>query len=142
MTLRFFSILILVLIVSIQQAFSLTCNDCNTLATSECLDKFTTSHSTDCEDTDNKCIKYKTVSQMADKGSMWGGKSEASAVTRGCYESDEDDGCVTERIPGGYTITCVCSGDDCNAAPRQMLSQSLVILCLFFGVFLSTIFSN
>lgn len=120
----------------------MTCHDCNTLATSECLDKFETSHSTDCEETDNKCAKYKTVSVLADRGSMWGDKSYASAVTRGCLQSDVDDGCITQRITGGYAITCICSGDDCNAAIEQQFSQSLLLFCLIISVIVITIFAH
>ncbi|GAB1608621.1 uncharacterized protein LOC115214309, partial [Argonauta hians] len=115
--------------------FGLNCHQCTTLGTSDCLDDGKPKDmSGECEG-ENKCVKYKTAAIMHDSGSVWSDNTEVSAVTRGCLETDEKDGCVRKIIHGGYHVTCICSGDDCNAAPIHSLayvalSVSVILTCL------------
>ncbi|XP_029639341.1 uncharacterized protein LOC115214309 [Octopus sinensis] len=128
------SLKFLLIVLLINRASSLTCHMCTTLGTSDCLDKFTEPQSGDCEEGENKCVKYKTYAVMRDTGSMWSENTVVSAVTRGCIETDEKDSCRRTIIHGGYHDLCICSGDDCNAASAK--STHFFLLFYFTLTFL------
>lgn len=120
----------------------LECFDCAAKDDPICLDPFSEVANADgtseCGPKDTHCIKFKTVSFLADSGFITGKDRVATVVSRMCVRRDGySDGCVALESDGGFLFTCLCSTDFCNSAIATLPNMVVLMVAVLVSLWMS-----
>ncbi|XP_060064527.1 uncharacterized protein LOC132544892 isoform X2 [Ylistrum balloti] len=133
---------LVVFMAALSMCLSLECYDCAAKDDPICLDPFdlvkNEGGTSECGEKDTHCMKFKTVSFLADSGFITGRDRVVTVTSRMCVRRDGySNGCVAVESDGGFLFKCLCDTDFCNGAVTTLPNMVVLVLMALLALWVT-----